>query len=280
MYEIDRILISRSKKNKNKLSLYWNSLKRKFFKKNRAEKSKFSGWGIEIYHSPPPWQNSRKKNDEIFNKIKNEILELILNKHFKLSQFDYFDTDYSKIIDELKWRHYIIFNICISLIKLKKNNISLVECGVCDGLTFFFAAKAMKFNDIKFNGYLYDSWSKFDFQEHKDIFDYSYLNVDTVKKNLCEFKDSLFFNEGNIPEIFDKAQNPKNIDFLHIDLNSEKATLDSLKFFYHKLSQGSMVLFDDYSRILSEKNVIDEFFNDKLGNFISLPTGQAIFIKY
>ena len=62
----------------------------------------------------------QEKNDEIFNKINHEILELILNKHFKLSQFDYFDTDYSKIIDELKWRHYIIFNICISLIKLKK----------------------------------------------------------------------------------------------------------------------------------------------------------------
>ena len=59
---------------------------------------------------------------------------------------------------------------------------------MCDGLTFFFAAKAMKFNDIKFNGYLYDSWSKFDFQEHKDIFDYSYLNVDTVKKIFVNLK--------------------------------------------------------------------------------------------
>lgn len=280
MYEIDRILVSRSKKNKNKLSLYWNSIKRKLFKRSHAKKSKFSGWGIEIYHSSPPWQNSIKKEDEIFNKINDEILELISKNHFKLSQFDYFDTDYSKIIEELKWRHYIIFNICNDLIKLKKNNISLVECGVCDGLTFFFAAKTLKINDIKFNGYLYDSWSKFDFQKDKDIFDYSYLNVDTVKKNLYEFKNNVFFNEGNIPEIFGICQNPKNIDFLHIDLNSDKATLDSLKFFYQKLSKGSIILFDDYSRIISEKNVIDEFFRDKLGNFISLPTGQAIFIKY
>ena len=70
---------------------------------------------------------------------------------------------------------------------------------MCDGLTFFFAAKALKFNDIKFNGYLYDSWSQFKFHEHKDIFDYSYLK--SGMKKLSEFKDSLFFNE-NIPEIF------------------------------------------------------------------------------
>ena len=40
-----------------------------------------------------------------------------------------------------------------------------------------------------------------------------------------------------------------------------------------------MVLFDDYSRILSEKNVIDEFFNEKLGNFFAT-NWSAIFIKY
>lgn len=69
MYEIDRILISKSKKHKSKLSLYWNSIKRKFFSKSHPKKSNFSGWGIEIYHSSPPWQNSKKKMMKFLTKL-------------------------------------------------------------------------------------------------------------------------------------------------------------------------------------------------------------------
>ena len=43
-------------------------------------------------------------------------------------------------------------------------------------------------------------------------------------------------------------------------------------------SEG-IIIFDDYGRMALEKQVIDEFFLDKQGNFISFPTGQAIFIK-
>ena len=207
-------------------------------------------------------------------------MKLIIDKKFKLTQFDYFDTNYEKILNELKWRHYIIFNACINLIKNNgTNKKNLTECGVCDGLTFFFIANALKSKNVDFNGFLFDSWSKFSFNNKKDIFDYSYLNVDVAKNNLLEFKENLNFIEGNIPETFKNSHNPEKIDLIHIDLNSSEATLNALNFFYEKINSGGVIIFDDYARIASEKEIIDKFFLNKEGNFISIPTGQSIFIK-
>ena len=216
----------------------------------------------------------------IINKINNLLLERILKKEFCLTQFDFHNTNYSKILEELKWRHYFIYNACNDIIKNSNNKKkNLVECGVCDGLTFYIMAQCFNINKIEFQGYLYDSWSKFNFDNKKDLFDYSYLNLEITKKNLKQFERNIIFNEGNIPEVFENSENPQSIDLLHLDLNSSDATKDTLKFFYDKINSEGIIIFDDYGRIVLEKQVIDEFFLDKQGNFISLPTGQAIFIK-
>ena len=94
-----------------------------------------------------------------------------------------------------------------------------------------------------------------------------------------KFKDNLFFNEGNIPQVFEKSKNPDRIDLLHIDLNSSEATKDTLLFFFDKISVNGVIIFDDYGRMHLEKEVIDNFLNNKKGKFIPLPTGQALFIK-
>ena len=285
MYEVDRVLIAKTKnKNKKLLSKFWSYFKKKIITKviseKQYEKSKFSGWGLEVKHSEPPWEILQKETDLNFLEINNKLINLIKEKKFRLTQFEYFDTNYQKILDELKWRHYLIYNCALELSEnTAKPKKTLVECGVCDGLTFFFAANALKFKKINFDAYLYDSWSKFSFDNDKDIFDYSYLKVDVARKNLLEFEKDLIFNEGNIPEVFKSSSNPENIDLLHIDLNSKEATLNSLEFFYEKVVSHGVIIFDDYGRIEYEKEVIDKFFINKKGNFISLPTGQAIFFK-
>ena len=281
MYEIDRVLIAKSKSNKKKfLSSIWSLIKRNLFKSSPKKLYKFSGWGMDINHSDPPWETLPTLKDKIFEQINNILLELILKKEFCLTQFEYHNTNYSKILDELKWRHYFIYNACNDIIKNSNNKKkSLVECGVCDGLTFYIMAQCLNINKIEFQGYLYDSWSKFNFDNKKDFFDYSYLNLEITKKNLKQFERNIIFNEGNIPEVFKNSENPQNIDLLHLDLNSGNATKDALMFFYNRINSEGIIIFDDYGRMSLEKQVIDKFFLDKQGNFISLPTGQAIFIK-
>ena len=281
MYEVDRVLIAKSKKKKKKISSkFWSFFKKRFFNKSSKPQTKFSGWGLEINNTKPPWVINPTESDITFLNTNEEILNHIKENKFNITQFEYYNTDFKKILNELKWRHYLIFNSCLNLIQSTDNKKkTLVECGVCDGLTFFFAANALFSKNVDFEGFLYDSWSKFSFNDKKDIYDYSYLSVDTAKQNLSKFKEHLNYLEGKIPDTFDNPISPKKIDFLHIDLNSSDATLNTLEFFYEKVSNNGVIIFDDYGRIEYEKKVIDTFFNNKIGNFISIPTGQAIFVK-
>ena len=66
---------------------------------------------------------------------------------------------------------------------------------------------------------------------------------------------------------------------MHIDLNSNEATNDSLIFFYDKIEINGLILFDDYGGFEDTRKIVDNFFSDKDGHFINFPTGQAIFYK-
>ena len=68
---------------------------------------------------------------------------------------------------------------------------------------------------------------------------------------------------------------------MHIDLNSANATLKTLEFFYDKLLESSIILFDDYGWHGFEETrlTIDDFFSDKTGTLQVLPTGQALYFK-
>jgi len=78
-----------------------------------------------------------------------------------------------------------------------------------------------------------------------------------------------------------KPESPNVLIFLHIDLNSEKPTLETLRFFFRNIVSGGIILFDDYGdrAFVKTKLSIDNFLNDKDGSMLKLPTGQAIFFK-
>ena len=89
MYEIDRVLIAKSKKSKKKiLSLIWRLIKGSLFKRSNKKLYKFSGWGMDINHSDPPWETLPTAKDKIFEQINNLLLERISNKEFCLTQFE------------------------------------------------------------------------------------------------------------------------------------------------------------------------------------------------
>ena len=76
-----------------------------------------------------------------------------------------------------------------------------------------------------------------------------------------------------------KPDPPDTIFYLHIDLNSAKPTEHALEFFYPRLVVGGVILFDDYGWDAYEdtKNTIENFFKDKPGLLMKIPTGQAIY---
>ena len=136
-------------------------LKKKFPKINRVikvfrnkENFQFEGWDMYLKLYSPWDQPNKNLTFDMFEAINNKIYKLVESKKFILSQFpnshDIFD-----VLNGLRWRHYlIVYTSYLAISRTKSKN--LVECGVCDGLTMFYAFNSTQ----KFNChyYLYDSW--------------------------------------------------------------------------------------------------------------------------
>ncbi len=244
-------------------------------------KTRFSGWGMKTAHELP-WIDEH--NEEIFRKASIDI-----KNNFK------FGIDTTGVqrhnIDTMLWRHWIIsFAVRYAIQFTNTNNFNFVECGVGEGFSSFFTLREISENK-KINGnyfmHFYDSWNTLRLEdlsknESSKVGSYSNLNVKTVEKNLSEFKNNTVYHIGYIPESFNcEPKSPDTIIYLHIDLNSAKATLESLRFFYPNLISKGIILFDDYGWIEygETKKIIDLFLKDKQGILQKLPTGQAIFYK-
>ena len=222
MSEIERILNAREKKveQKSLISSFFKKIKKflslKFPKLNKIKlelkkKNTFSGWGMNTQGTYPPWNNLSLVENKNFSIAHNELLDLLKQSRFSLTQFFYKDADYKKIIEELQWRHYIVFNSVLHAINFSESDdISIVECGVCDGLTAHFAMKACQYKNSFFTAYLYDTWAKLNSADEDLRFKYAYLNIETTKSNLQQFSENITYNKGFIPDIFKSAKNRNN----------------------------------------------------------------------
>jgi len=111
---------------------------------------------------------------------------------------------------------------------------------------------------------------------------YSYLSLENTKNNLNHLNvKELIYNKGYIPEIFDRADNPKELAWMHIDLNSSMPTINALENFWASLEVGGLILFDDFAWPGYEDTqaAVEKWARYKKCNIFHLPTGQAILFK-
>lgn len=239
----------------------------------------FMGWGMTT-NTFTPWSEPANDLAKDFLKAHTELVKAVIEGQFKLAQWDAV-KDKEELLRGLMWRHYIVFwSARYAQEAAASKNIA--ECGVCDGLTVYFAMTALRKNCKAF---LYDSWEgmtgKYLLESEKGhLGDYGYLDIEDTRKNLSGF-DTVFI-KGFIPESFGSAEDPASIVWLHIDLNASLPTTESLKYFFNRVSIGGVILFDDYAGrgFTDTKVAIDTFFSDKKGILLHLPTGQAVFFKH
>ncbi len=244
-------------------------------------KPKFVGPGIKINHEPP-WVDESKNS--VFNKTSNDI------KNFYFGAVQSTGVDIHRI-DTLLWRHWIVSYSTKHAIEFAKtNDYNFVECGVGDGFSAFYTLREIRDKEknlSQFKMHLFDSWGP---MKEEDLLDseieskdrYSELKLNSTKNNLKEFEDMIVYYEGYIPEIFTQLPKPpSSIVYMHVDLNSTKPTIACLDYFYPKLVEGGVILFDDYgwNNHKDTKHEVDTFFKDKSGILMQLPTAQAIFFK-
>ena len=254
----------------------------------RSKKSiiHFSGWGMST-KTFPPWINSTADLETEFSLINDLMINKVENNRFIAAQFVQANVDVVGKVKDLMWRHYIVYwSASYAANRNRQERVNLVECGVCDGLTIFYALSAIGKAGAIPHAFLYDAWEGMRMEnlvgeEKSWEGDYSYLQLDNTKRNLEDFKDNTTYIKGFIPDTLNRKDDPEQISWLHIDLNSSKPSIESLEYYFDRLLAGGVVLFDDYgsSSFVTTRNLVDDWFKDKKGLLLPMPTGQAIFFK-
>ena len=236
----------------------------------------FRGWGL-VTEALPPWEDGIDESH--FLKDHED-----LKRHFRWSGSHAISND----LDNVRWRNWgITFAVRYALSRSAAS--SFVECGVCDGMTAFFAMREARrrLSDgdwRNFRMHLYDSWQAMNERyllpsEKLLAGEYAGLNIDAVKKNLSEFSDNVEFHPGFIPDSLRIGAIPESLGYLHIDLNSARPTVDALEFFLPRMQPGSIVILDDYGmdNYRETRQAVNSFLSSQSGQLLPLPTGGAYY---
>jgi O-methyltransferase len=88
------------------------------------------------------------------------------------------------------------------------------------------------------------------------------------------------YREGLIPDTF-RGLEKARLRFAHIDLDMYQSTLDCLEFIYPRLLRSGIGVIDDYGFISCPgvRRAVDRFFDNRPETPLSLPSGNALFVK-
>ena len=246
----------------------------------------FVGWGMTT-HSYPPWHlGEGDPFSKKFYATNNNFMSMVRNGTFQLTQLRSSTVDErEEFVRGLSWRHFIVQWSVLWAARLTHSKpMGLIECGVCDGMTAYFAMQALQGTHL-FRCSLYDAWAEMRTnyllsEETKIAGHYDYLSLESTVQNLAMFKKECSFVKGYIPDSLTSSEVPAEVNWLHLDLNTAIPTTAALNFFWDRMPAGSVVLFDDYlNEHTTTKLAADRFFADRNCMLFPLPTNQAICFK-
>lgn len=160
------------------------------------------------------------------------------------------------------------------------------ECGCYRGASAYFLAKRILQYSLPKKLCLFDSFAGLSRPGDKDGDNWNYgdLSADEedVRRNLAPLGETPFVEiyRGWIPERFDEVAERK-FSFVHMDLDLYEPTRDSLKFFWSRLSEGGIILFDDYgfSTCPGVTRAVNEFMESKPEPIVNFSNGAAFVQK-
>jgi O-methyltransferase len=227
----------------------------------------FIGWGMSNYHALPWEDDPAWAHFNLAAEHVRERFEHGLKKDTAVTPAN---------VDGLRWRHWVVAFCVRYACQFTAEPATLVECGVGDGLTAYFACNEAQHLGHTFTMDLYDAWA----EGVNDVSAAGYggLAQERTERNLRGFP--VTFHPGRIPgTLTDDA--PTSVNYLSIDLNAATPTVDALEFFVPRLAPRAAVLFDDYGHrgYADTMKAVDKFFADKPGMLLKMPTGQAIWLN-
>jgi len=168
------------------------------------------------------------------------------------------------------------FQIYVAAAAARKVEGDFAEVGVYKGGTARFICEAKRDKVL----HLFDTFEGLPERTAEDEFlevGQFAADIDEVKSFLKSYK-KVYFYKGLFPETSVPVKN-KRFAFVHLDVDFYKSTLDSLEFFYPRMSKGGIILSHDYSTLPGIKKAFDKFFSDKKEIIIPLSTNQCLVFK-
>jgi len=109
--------------------------------------------------------------------------------------------------------------------------------------------------------------------------DFSDTSLEAVKKNL-EGLENVLFHPGFFPDTAPPIAT-MNFSLVHVDVDIYSSVLNCCEFFYGRMVQGGMMVFDDYGfeTCPGAKQGVDEFFRETRERPCYLPSGQCVVVK-
>lgn len=100
------------------------------------------------------------------------------------------------------------------------------------------------------------------------------------RKTMAEFPDVEVFS-GWIPEVFRLTDRNSRYKFVHIDLDLYKPTYDALNFFFPRLTDGGIIVCDDYGFVEWPgcKKAVDQFARENECRVVALTCGNALIFR-
>lgn len=162
---------------------------------------------------------------------------------------------------------------------------SAAECGCYEGASAYFIAQALPGVAL----HLFDSFAglsapgEYDATRAADRRDWQAGDLTAteakVRENLAGIAN-VQIHKGWIPDCFPAVEHER-FRLVHIDVDLYQPTRDSLAFFYPRLVDGGVIVFDDYGSALcpGAKRAVDEFLADKPETVVHLSTMQGVITR-
>ena len=173
-------------------------------------------------------------------------------------------------------RHLNLYSYIENIID-KNIEGDFAECGCFNGNSLFATRKLLDFKGSSKSIHVFDSFEGglSEFLE-KDLMGSSIQSLAEAEKVKNQFSssfkvvsekiknyDNIFLNKGWIPQVFNLTDN-RTYSFVHIDVDLYEPTLESLKYFFGKVSKGGIIICDDYGYNLfpGAKRAVDLFISE------------------
>jgi O-methyltransferase len=280
---------------------------------------RFSHWGKDIYFSSsdgsPPESNGRIYQalipattrganillsqlatidfealsvDQRYAEIERLAAVLVPGEHLsEIERSMFLDKEFREDFEKLSEGIYRSYDRKFLMRELARLAIveegHFAECGVYKGASAYILAKELRNAGSTKKLHLYDSFEGLSAPASIDGGHWTKGDMlgglDEVQNNLREMATHIVFHKGWIPEGFDKASQDI-FSFVHIDVDLHQPTVDTLKYFYPRMSRHGVILCDDYGfeTCPGARKAFDDFFRVAGDVVLRLPTGQGMVI--